>query len=104
MHSSDSSDELGIDNEGFSDELGYSDGGKRQRKPPPTLLESPRRWLHRQLKDITQFYNASVTRFLYNTVCSFEKNIRLIQIINVEEHKCLLISLDILCGIPTCIQ
>ncbi|VDK35966.1 unnamed protein product [Taenia asiatica] len=39
-----------------------------RHKLPPSLLTAPRRWLHRQMKDITQYYHAPVTRFLYNTI------------------------------------
>ncbi|KAL5961545.1 Transient receptor potential cation channel trpm, partial [Taenia solium] len=41
---------------------------RERHKLPPSLLTAPRRWLHRQMKDITQYYHAPVTRFLYNTI------------------------------------
>ncbi|CDS40777.1 transient receptor potential cation channel [Echinococcus multilocularis] len=50
----------------FSADLECPEDGKRH-KSPPALLTGSRYWLHRQLKDITQYYHAPVTRFLYNT-------------------------------------
>ncbi|EUB63799.1 Transient receptor potential cation channel [Echinococcus granulosus] len=55
------------DNTTFSADLECSEDGKRH-KSPPTLLTASRHWLHRQIKDITQYYHAPVTRFLYNTI------------------------------------
>nr|CDS33392.2 transient receptor potential cation channel [Hymenolepis microstoma] len=60
-------DEGGEENATFSDNLDYSTG-RRKQKASPTLLNSPRHWFHRQIKDIIQFYQAPVTRFLYNTI------------------------------------
>ncbi|VDD76862.1 unnamed protein product [Mesocestoides corti] len=51
----------------FSSELDYK-GNRKRRKPPPSLFKTPRRWFNRQIKDITQYYHAPVTRFLYNTI------------------------------------
>ncbi|KAM3182435.1 hypothetical protein ACTXT7_012388 [Hymenolepis weldensis] len=61
-------DEGGKENAAFPGNLHYSEDRRKKREPPPTLLKSPRRWFHRQIKDITQFYHAPVTRFLYNTI------------------------------------
>uniref|UniRef100_A0A0R3X555 Ion_trans domain-containing protein n=1 Tax=Hydatigena taeniaeformis TaxID=6205 RepID=A0A0R3X555_HYDTA len=41
---------------------------RRRHKHPPSLLEAPRHWLNQQMKDITHYYHAPVTRFLYNTI------------------------------------
>ncbi|KAM7540375.1 hypothetical protein Aperf_G00000034164 [Anoplocephala perfoliata] len=61
-------DDRGRDNAAYSGDLGYSSGEGKTCKPPPNLLTSPRRWLRQQVKDITQFYHAPVTRFIYNTI------------------------------------